>query len=98
MFNRSEPVQCSQLCRSGGLVSPFYPGAELPLFSSTFPVTFDKLFIFMDIPGSSPALHFRSCVFNNIPGSTFIFAITFLLFDSLQQELRTRLISNTWFL
>jgi hypothetical protein len=42
-------------------------------------------------------LHFRSFVFNNIPGYTFIFAIAILFFDSLQHELGTRLISSTWF-
>ena len=39
---------------------------------------------FIHIPGYSATVHFRSFVFNNIPGYTFIFAINFLLYDSLQ--------------
>ena len=45
-----------------------------------------------------PESFFKSFVFINIPGYTFIFAIIFLLYDSLQSKLITDLISNTWFL
>jgi hypothetical protein len=50
---------------------------------------------FIHIPGPSPTVQFRSFVFNNIPGYTFIFAIIFLRRDSLQLKLITGSISNT---
>ncbi len=53
---------------------------------------------FIHILASSPAVHFRPFVFNNILGYTFIFTTIFRLIDSLHIELITDLISNTWFL
>jgi hypothetical protein len=53
---------------------------------------------FIHILASSPILHSRSRVFNNIVGYTFIFAIIFLLRDSLQYELTTGLVSSILFL
>jgi hypothetical protein len=64
-------------------------------FSSTFQVSVDKLLFFIDIPGYSPPVKFRSFVFSNIPGYTFIFAIAFPLYDSLELDLATHLVSST---
>ena len=64
----------------------FHQHSRLPPINGLF---------FIHIPGYSPTVHFWSFVFNNIPGYTFIFAIVFLLQDSLQLKLITGLISNT---
>jgi hypothetical protein len=52
----------------------------------------------LHIPGYSRGHFLSHFVFINIPGYTFIFAIIFLLFNSLQLKSVSGLISSAWLL
>ena len=71
----------SLACASRSYLLSFHQHSGLAPISGLF---------FIHILASSPTVQFRSFVFNNILGYTFIFAIIFLLYDSLQSRIDNR--------